>query len=79
MNVAVKILKILAAMSDHRPGKRRHGFRGDLDGAGDEELIVGSHWNGETLLRKATAGKRPILLRKASAEQASTPRPKHSR
>ena len=43
MNVAVKISKIFAAMSDHRSRKRGHRLRRDLDRAGNEKLIVRLH------------------------------------
>src|SRR5947207_5598631 len=62
MNVAVKIFKIFAAMSDHGPGKRRHGFGGNLDRAGGEKLVVGLHQENverSTRLRKATARQAP--------------------
>ncbi len=43
MNVAVKILKIFAAMTDHRSRECRQRFCGDLDRAGSEKLVVRVH------------------------------------
>ena len=43
MNGAVKILKIFAAMSDHGTREGGHGFGGNLDRAGNEELVVWDH------------------------------------
>ena len=43
MNVAVKILKIVAAVSDHRSRERGHRFRRNLDRAGNEKLVVRRH------------------------------------
>ncbi len=43
MNVSVKIFKILAAMSDHRPRKSGHRLRGNFDRAGREKLVVRNH------------------------------------
>ncbi len=38
MNRRIKLLKIAAAMPDHRPAKRLKSFRGDLDRPGDKKL-----------------------------------------
>src|SRR5260370_6062910 len=43
MNRAVKILKIFAAMSDHRSREGSHCFGGNLNRAGSEKLVVRSH------------------------------------
>ena len=43
MNVAVKISKIFAAMSDHRSRERGQCLRRNLDWSGSEKLVVRSH------------------------------------
>jgi len=43
MNITVKILKIFAAMSDHRPRERGQRFRRNFDWTGCEKLVVRSH------------------------------------
>lgn len=43
MNFAIKIFEGFAAMPDHRPRKRSHGFLRNFDRAGNEKLIVRDH------------------------------------
>src|ERR1700719_3335156 len=62
MNVAIEIFKILAAMSDHRPRKRRQCFRRNFNRTGYEELIVWDHQANvqcRTRLRNAAARQAP--------------------
>ncbi len=43
MDIAVKIFKGIAAMSDHRARERGHRFRGNLNRPGSEKLVVRLH------------------------------------
>jgi len=43
MNITVKILKIFAAMSDHRSRERGQRLRGNLNWPRNEKLVVRSH------------------------------------
>ena len=43
MNIAVKILKIFATVTNHRPRKRGHRLSRYLDWARNEKLIVWKH------------------------------------
>src|SRR5438270_9261280 len=43
MNVAVKVFKIFAAMSDHRARERGQRFCGNFDRARGEKLVVRKH------------------------------------
>ena len=52
MNVAVKVLKIFAAMSDHGLRKGSQRFRRNLDWAGDEKLVVRNHTKRSTFNAK---------------------------
>jgi len=50
MNVAVKILKIVAAVSDHRSRERGHRLRRNFDWSWREKLVLQSH--GQTLVAR---------------------------
>jgi hypothetical protein len=43
MNLAIKIPEIFAAMANLRTRKRRPGFFGNFNGAGNEKLVVRMH------------------------------------
>src|SRR4051812_15678326 len=62
MNRSVKVAKRFAAMADHRLGESGPGFRGNFDGAGDEELVVRKHWGKPSSARLRRASVEPLLL-----------------
>ena len=58
VNVAVEVFERFAAMADHGAREGGHGFLGDFDGAGSEELVV---WNALKQKRPTFNAQRPTL------------------